>query len=404
MFSIAKNKIMFTSFLLCDSYDRLRSKYRHEKECVHVIGDGIAGSSFKKHLNRKEFVVTSKYAANIDTPKMFKSPETKHLYNSIGNCFIKNIDYKTGTLIARTYSTYHNTVRSDDEGKSKSSATQYDFQTSEKIIVAVGSKLDEDDYQSEFVNKHVLALRKPPFIEEEFDGERKVAIIGAGIVGIEMAFKLRDKHLLCKFFPRTFITIHDIATENQVFSTMSVSAKKIVKDSLKENKINLSCDKAFMKTDEDYTILATGNKQNQLTNGIEQNTDFSTSINSNIFLIGDCSNLGYPKTAQDAYAQGKYLAQKLNHNKSVLKYFFPTLSHILFGNHKKSLDQEHDGELYAYYKNHVETASIFKKYEFEPFAKTIYIGGNMYCVDFVKWNYAITVSGDYIKMYHDFFD
>jgi hypothetical protein len=393
-FQLFKYKVQFVSFLIADSYDRLFPD-SDNAEVVTVIGGGVSANAFQKYINKSHYCVHPIYASSSNIPKQFNNPKLWNISPETGSGIVTAIDYATGNI-------KYKKINSDSSCEHCHGEQEYVRRKNQKTVVCVGSELVEQSKHG-YGNKIMNALNNPPFYPPCEPNEiTKVAIIGSDAMGIGLAFKLRDIYpSITPIFFNTHvkITLHDMREPEQMFYMMSDSAKKIVINELVRKRISSSWGKVFMKTDEDYVISATKNKKNLLTERVHQNLDFSTWDNPNFYLIGDCCNLGYPKTAQDAYAQGKYLAQKFNHDKSVSRHFFPTLKYILSWNSIIGDDEN----TYQYYKNNVVHVSDFEPYKFEHTANTIYIGDDRYCVDFVKWNCAFAVNGYFVRLFHEIF-
>ena len=60
---------------------------------------------------------------------------------------------------------------------------------------------------------------------------------------------------------------------------------------------------------------------------------------NNVFAMGDCANSGFPPTAQVAYQQGEYLANRLNNKFNDNKFVFNDQGQIGYIGMKKSVCQ-----------------------------------------------------------------
>lgn len=155
----------------------------------------------------------------------------------------------------------------------------------------------------------------------------KIAVIGCGLTGSELIGNLIDKN---KF---NIIAIDGLKGPLQMFSENNINktinlwknnnVEMIFNDFVK--KINK--DKIYFKNREvkyDLSIWCGGVKISPLSELVNKKLGLVSrrgilvnpylNFYEKCFAIGDCADSGYPPTAQNAYQQGKYLANRFNND------------------------------------------------------------------------------------------
>ncbi len=181
--------------------------------------------------------------------------------------------------------------------------------------------------------------------------------MGAGAVGIELAFKLRNLN----YQPNVEI----IEAMPNILPSFSPKAIEIIIKELKNNNINLLLNSKISKVNFDHVLYndnksyfnlalwTCGIKSNdfikQLTNKpfleIDKNLRVINNINdikNNIYAMGDIiASKDNPPTAQNAKQQGKYLAKYFNNNFKGEPFKYNEICKIIHTNNKIIIDSKY---------------------------------------------------------------
>jgi NADH dehydrogenase FAD-containing subunit len=396
-----QTKLRLLSYLITDTCNQI---FNDEKpnQSISLLGYGPAGEGFLKHINHKKFDVGHYYLQHENTAASFNNTQTdtqfqieKNDYNkgksrSISQ-FITGINFENGS---------YDYVSVGPRGETKLSSSP------DITVVALGN--DQGQYNTK-VQKWESELKKyNPWQLPNGRMPRKLAqtsIVGSGLVGTEMIFKIRDT------FP-CVINLYDALPEEKLYSYLSPKGKEFIlaKFKIKNNYIKTNFGKMFDgDRDDSNVIFAVGEKPNQMTCKQLQNDDFSTKVNDSMFMIGDCSTLSHPKTGQHAYAQGKYVAEKLNAETNILKCFTATFSKILFlaldANNctQHTINNATKENLQNYYTSSIKSKGKIGAYNFKQHVTAVYIGNDEYCIDITSLNYCFVVDGWYVRKYYKLF-
>ena len=155
--------------------------------------------------------------------------------------------------------------------------------------------------------------------------------------------------------------------------TFNSKITEYVKNHWNNNNINMMFDNFVQKVDDkkiyfknnqleyDLVIWCGGIKNTDLTNIICKKLEFENRFGlqtddylqvknvDDVFAVGDCANSKYPPTAQNAFQQGKYLANSFNNNlDNMKKYDFVSKGQIGYIGNNQSVYQN---EYFSTYGN-----------------------------------------------------
>lgn len=210
-----------------------------------------------------------------------------------------------------------------------------------------------------------------------------IAVIGCGLAGTELIGTLGDMDKFNIFaidaLERPLITFNENLSQkvinNWKYQNINMHFKSFVQ---KINHKSLEIkDKKHIKFD--MAIWCGGIKMSQLSKNINIKLNLSNKygipvdkylnvINQkNIFAIGDCAYSGYPPTAQVAYQQGVYLANRFNNLfKNKDEFNFKDKGQIGYIGNKKSVYQNNyfnrTGKLMYYVNNFIHLYNFGKIY------------------------------------------
>lgn len=281
--------------------DLIQFLNRDRKKKVVVVGYGWGGASFANNIDNTKYNVTivSKTKSRFNQPYIIA-----HLEPSF-------TDPPSATEIIEDEAL----LVDDTKQILQCSKNNYSY---DYLIISTGS--EPNDFGVKGVKEHCLMFKTGSdlnILNDKLKTNSHITIIGAGPTGIELAFKISS---LGK-------TVTILEASNQILPGFSDSMRKLVMDRLAENKITVKTAtqiKAVFATgylsqnanvdDNSIKIWTCGIKP------VEFARKFMPRINPNVYLeikpriyaIGD-SIIGYgPPTAQNAKAQGKYLAERFN--------------------------------------------------------------------------------------------
>lgn len=293
---------------------------------IVIIGGGWGASSFLKHLylnNDYEVLVISPTDYFIYTPLLINS-----LFNTI------NIRYKLNKLNPITH--IQNKVKSIDFEKKEiyleelsKSSINYDY-----LILSHGA--DNNTFNIPGVQQYCHHIKNENSYSDIQNSLRKVSnrgniiVIGTSLTGTELVGHLIDQD-------RFKISIID--SVNKPLPSFDSKVSSQVSTLWEKNQVTQYLGKTVTQVDSkniylndqtkisyDLSFWCGGLKNNELTQQInkllEVNdpkgipvSDFLKVSNApQCYALGDCTSTKFPKTAQVAYQQGKYLADQFNSN------------------------------------------------------------------------------------------
>jgi NADH:ubiquinone reductase (non-electrogenic) len=347
-------------------------KFEKKKDVV-VVGYGWAGKSFCDNLDQKKFNlhVISKTNYMLNTPKLKES-------------IIRDTN---DLMIPQTVPTFINESVKDINLKNKAVTTDSVTKYYDYLVFAVGSEVNDFNVPGVKENCYFLKnkddlenLRTNLFDKNKFRDEndmkntlpyqinKRIAIMGAGPAGIELAFEL-SKH--CK-------DVYIIEALDKILPMFSDEAKDKVKDELQKANIKLVLGNQVSKVEPnmiyskekigndlmdrnwfyDIAIWNCGVKPNPIVSKIIHPTQNKVITYGNfqvhnlpdglrgdenkVFAIGDivASKEYGPPTAQNAVQQGKHLAQYFNNNFQGEDYKFYEKGKIIHTHDKLIVDSK----------------------------------------------------------------
>ena len=293
---------------------------------IVVIGSGWGASSFLKHLylnDNYDVLVISPTDYFIYTPllinSIFKNFNLKYNLNKLypikhTQSKVKNIDFKKQEIYLEELS---------------STPILYDY-----LILSHGA--DNNTFNIPGVQKychHIKNIDNDSSILEllkKTPNDSNIIVIGASLSGTELVGHLIDQE---KF------KISVIDSLNKPLSSFNPKISKQVSTLWEEHLISQYLGKKVSQVDSknvylddqttipyDISFWCGGLKNSELTRrinkllnyndskGIPVSDSLKVSDASNCYAIGDCTSTNFPKTAQVAYQQGKYLAEQFNSN------------------------------------------------------------------------------------------
>ena len=308
--------------------DFYNSDIINDKQSIVVVGNGIAGTTFVKHINNNKYDITviSPNPNCVYTPLLpYKSIINNNIIISKDVRDIKkDISYIKSTVLDIDLQTKELII--EDSNRIK-----YDY-----VVFAHGAI--NNIYGIDTVNNYCLVVNNDNINNiynriNTLKENSNISVIGSGLTGIEIVGYLMD---LKKFN----ITVIDGLSTNNLMNTSNNSDYLV--NHWKKNNINMKfnnfvksvTDKSIIlkdeKVDYDEAIWCCGYKQSNLTSkltnlligkfdikskrGLYISPFMEVYGNKYLYAIGDCTSTVYPHTAQVAYQQGVYLANHFNNN------------------------------------------------------------------------------------------
>jgi NADH dehydrogenase FAD-containing subunit len=250
-----------------------------------LLGQGWFAKGFMENIDKSKFVVINIYRYPfVNTPMLLQTikPNTSNfLHNKCFTSLIdKSIQDEITTINLETKKIYTLT-------KSYTWAGGY-------LVCGLGSNTDAGRFWTDKI-EHIKKLKPGS----------SLCIVGAGPTGTELAFHLSD----LGFKP----TLYDGLPS--VYTFLTPESKSKIIEQLVVKSIPLHTSRMFVDSDRskfDDIIFAIGSRPNDLTSKWKPTSQLTLESNPEVFVGGDGINTGLPKTAQVAYQQGVYVAQKLN--------------------------------------------------------------------------------------------
>lgn len=256
--------------------------YPKKKEII-VLGQGWLVKGFLDNINhsnykiinitRHDFVNTPMLLSSINEPSKTHKISNHHKIDSLIKETITNIDLVNQNVITEK--------------------NKYSFKN-KYLICGLGSNTDNGVFWNNKINEL-----------KQLKDSKKICIVGAGPTGTELAFHLHDlKHK---------ITLFDGLPN--VYTYLTPSGRQFILDRLEQLNIKLYINKMYSNNDTkdyDLVIFAIGSRSNDLTSKWKLTSKLNLEGYDNIYSGGDGIVSQYPKNAQVAYQQGKYIAQRLN--------------------------------------------------------------------------------------------
>jgi len=269
------------------------------KPTVVVVGYGWGGSSFAQHIDPTKYKVKiiSKTTSRLNQPYMISKLEPSFTVPP------SNLELIEDEALAIEQTTL----------KCTKSSYNYDY-----LVIATGS--EPNDFGIKGVKEHCLMFKTEQDIEAlltTLKHTETVTVIGAGPTGIELAFKIQS---LGK-------KVNIIEASANILPGFSDTFRNEVINQLAKAEINVSLNTKITCVEKDKFITTEGTMPNSSINiwtcGVKPvpfvqkymsplKTDVQLMVKPHIYALGDSINGHGPPTAQNAKAQGLYLATLFN--------------------------------------------------------------------------------------------
>jgi NADH dehydrogenase FAD-containing subunit len=256
----------------------------YNKKRVILLGDGFFARGFLHNIDRKKFYIIQIYKDEFINPQdiMYSLQRNKNYNKSF---HLRDYIYKSANIkIKQTIKTLD--IKTKNKVKINDKYFNYNY-----LIIGLGGNKTLYDWKEE-LNK----INENNYHNSDINNI--ISIVGMGPTGIELSCILSKKNK---------VNLFDILSKDTVFKNKNNLLKTI------ENKnIELLFETKYNSSYSKDVIFCTGTKSNNLTNKYKSNKYLQ--IDENIYMGGDCNNNNYIKTAQIAYQQGIYVAERLNCN------------------------------------------------------------------------------------------
>lgn len=353
-------------------------------ENIIVVGSGWGAAGFLKNINakNKNIIIISPNSSFIYTPLLaYSITKNIDLKNDITQINSNKVKHITGTVVSADLD---NSILTLDSGEK----VQYN-----NVIFSHGA--DINTFGIDGVNDNCYFVKTSHDTQilqnklKTLEINSNIVVIGAGVTGVEIIGSLLDINM------HKTQNIHIVDGIKRPINMFNESLSDYVISVWKENSININMNEFVKNLDKknvylqnkiipyDVAIWCGGNKNSSLTNsinsyqniksskGIYVNHNMSIGKYQNAYAIGDCSvsQQPFPKTAQVAYQQGKFLANNfnkgLNHTNNGFKYnHMGSIIHIGKGTSAFEMGTFHTGgKLVGYLNNviHVYNAVSFNQ-------------------------------------------
>jgi NADH dehydrogenase FAD-containing subunit len=312
-------KTLFPSFYIALTRDWSQDwdQKNREKKNIYLLGQGWFSKGFMDHIYQDKFNIINIFSDTFrNTPLLIPSLNTKSViipfsYNNKNvnvNEVVKSIDIKESII--------------------NTNMQNIKYGENDYVVCGIGDNTP--------INSWYKQIRDINTVHKKGNGG-KIAIVGAGNTGTELAFKLHDM----SHYP----TLYEGLKDSHMY--LPTKLKNYVLNELMKKKIPLNTDTMYNKDNDklyDNVTFAIGSRSNDLV----RNWCQSKSLNcihddieyNNIFFGGNCvrqtkvlNDKGIEKimgpNAQVAYDQGKHVAQTINKgNKS--EYITRNFVHSLY--------------------------------------------------------------------------
>lgn len=341
MTSVAPTVILYSKI----SESLKRNNKTNNKKNIVVIGSGFSSKSFCSNISKEKYnliVISPNTKSKNGNVRFVNQPN--YINYLLGDSYESVIKLKNVTTIKDNLK---NVDIKNKIIKLESNKTQkYDI-----LVIAVGSVTN--NFGIFGVDDCCLHLRTETDIKKlsseinKLDKTSNIAILGGGILGVEIASVLKTKF--------KNVSVYEMANNLLPMKELE-NCRKTVTDHLISQDIKINCNSKVKK------IYSNGNQtfmefeNNQLTRtkiydkiiytcGIKPNPIMNDIFNfksvnkkliivdnennelNDIYAIGDCNGI-QPMSAQNAKKQGEYLANLLN-NKIIDDYAFDSLGTII---------------------------------------------------------------------------
>lgn len=275
-------------------YNKLNIINENNKKEICVLGQGWLAKGFLENINRSKYTITNITRNNfVNTPMLLSKLKNNEKNKD------ENIENQNNYLKKYIDNEINGNIEKIDLENSIVYTTNGNYNFHNKyLVVGLGSNTDTGIYWNTKINE-INNLDKNKI--------KKICIVGSGPTGTELSFYLKDLGF--------DITIIDIEKINNLYNYLSTGGKEKILQRLNDKNIKLIDNSLFNETISkqfDYNIFAIDSISNNLTSNWKINSKLKVNNLHNVFAGGDCILQKYPKNAQVAYQQGKFIAQYLN--------------------------------------------------------------------------------------------
>ena len=265
------------------------TNYTNEKKNVILLGDGFFARGFLHTINRNRFNIYQIYRDKFINPQdMIYSLQRNEIYDynkiyHIRDYFNKSPDYSLN-LDIKKLEISKNKININDIPNHLT----YDY-----LVIGLGAQKSLKQWSNEFnslINKKNLSI----------------GIVGMGPIGIELGLILSKNNKIYMF---------DMLPQQKVLNFVKQRSKNHILNLLDKKNISKTYGEMYDKNkfSHDMSIFCVGTRGNILTSNFKVNKFLQHTNYSNVYIGGDCINsMDYIKTAQMAYQQGMYVANRLN--------------------------------------------------------------------------------------------
>lgn len=326
---------------------------QENKKKVIVFGSGYAGRSFVTHIDKKKYdvtIVTDNLCCSKRSMPFISQPNFLDTFNSGSNKHTSSWALPdNATLIRGNLTKFF--IDEKMFAVDETNVCQYDY-----AVFAVGSVTNSfgitgvDKYCLQYKTEHDAIKLVKLFEDDKLNKSSKVAVLGGGILGVELSSTLADKCDVTIFeMAPTILPIKGFEFKSDILCIQSHlqsqgitinAGYKVVGVEEKGNKKVIHFDS---KSSEEFDeiIYTCGVKPNPVirdnlnfksVNGLFQVVTKDNKVLTDVFTIGDCNGL-VPQSAQNAKQQGLHLASNLN-NSTENPYVFKTSGTVIRLNNK----------------------------------------------------------------------
>jgi NADH dehydrogenase FAD-containing subunit len=265
--------------------------YDNNKKNIILLGDGFFARGFLHTINRKKFNIYQIYRESFINPQDMiyslqrndiYSPETKQTYH-FRDFFYKSPNYSLKLDIKKLEISLNKLYINDIPNH-----LSFDY-----LVIGLGAQKSLKQWSDEF---NLLCNKK----------DLNIGIVGMGPIGIELGLILSKNNKIDMF---------DMLDKQNILNYVKQRSKNYILNLLDKKNISTTYGVMYDKTKyiHDVSIFCVGTRANNLTSNFKVNNFLQHIDYSNVYIGGDCINsISYIKTAQMAYQQGIYVADRLN--------------------------------------------------------------------------------------------
>lgn len=274
-----------------NKYNNTKNDNQLEKKRILLLGDGFVARGFLSEIDTSRYHITQVYRDRFINPQDI-------IYNLCRKKWVDNPLHLRDFLLPMINDTIQGNVTNIKQTNPHEIELMFDNNVSKKIsydytVIGLGAQKSLAQWSGEI--KELINLKN-----------KKVGIIGMGPTGIELAALLnRDGNS---------ITLMEALPREKILGFVSSQSKNYILTGLERRNITTIYETFYNPNTYyfDKLIMCVGMRPNSLAGGFSVDKNLRVIENNRIYIGGDCANTPYPKTAQLAYEQGKYIAKQIN--------------------------------------------------------------------------------------------